>query len=402
MTTCRLKEFACNATVKNTAETRPYIALEHVEPGLGKLAPGVELEETARTDSQLVEPGDVLFGKLRPYLAKVIQVDTPLIASPELLVIRPRRSTLNSRFLYWLTLSRPFVEWGIATSVGVKMPRTDWSELANYRMPVPPQLEQQQRITDFLDRECQEMESMISESDSFMSLVDERDHLAISRLVTGSDVPGDRKAQGPWWLPQTPVSWKPLKIARNFKTGSGTTPTSTESGFYGGKHPWLNSGECRDGVVTTTKKMLTDAGLKSSTSLKFYPPGSIVVAMYGATIGRLAMLGKPMTVNQACVVLYEGKDLDPWFTFWWMWAHRNQILGLGVGGGQPNISQDIVRQISIPAPSLTEQRRIVELIDKTRDWSSRLREQAECEKRLLLERRQTLITSAVTGKLEVA
>jgi len=97
--------------------------------------PDTELEELTRSDTVVARSGDVLFGKLRPYLCKVLHVPDDIQCSTELLVMRANERFIDDRFLYYLALSKPFVEWAVATSVGVKMPRTDWAKLSQLELP---------------------------------------------------------------------------------------------------------------------------------------------------------------------------------------------------------------------------------------------------------------------------
>ena len=401
MSNVRVRDVVTNPTARSEGQALPYVALEHVEAHAGRLMSGTELEELTRVDTVIARPGDVLFGKLRPYLDKVVHVDEDIQCSTELLVLRPNPSRVDDRFLYYLALSEPFVEWAVATSVGVKMPRTDWAALSLFEFGSLPPLGEQRNLSAKLDLECSRMNGFSTELAAQHSFLDERDRVAIKRLVTGLDESGPRASEGPWWLGSTPATWTPQKISRNFLTGSGTTPKSGDPRLYGGPHYWLNTAECRDGVVTETAKTVTDEALAEYSSLKFYPVGSLVVAMYGATIGKLAILGSEMTVNQACVVLHQPRELDTQFVYWWLWAHRAELISLGEGGGQPNISQELIRQLVIPAPPLDDQRRIVGEIEELRHWSKRMRDASEQQATLLAERRRAVITAAVTGQMAV-
>lgn len=147
--TVRLKVAVDLMTSCVSSEVRPFVALEHLESGTGRLVSDVELPERTAPDTGAasVEPGDVLFGKLRPYLAKTWLADRPVFASTELLCLRPRAG-VDSRWLAYLVASNPVVEWAVATSDGTKMPRTSWEKLAEYRIGIPP-IAEQRAIADY-------------------------------------------------------------------------------------------------------------------------------------------------------------------------------------------------------------------------------------------------------------
>ena len=136
--------------------------------------------------------------------------------------------------------------------------------------------------------------------------------------------------------------------------------------------------------------------------MRVYPSGTLMVAMYGATIGRAGISMAPACVNQACCALIPLGPVDVTYAFYWFVAHRAEIVQLGSGGGQPNISQDLVRSLRIPAPdSVAEQRKIGRDCDAREEENASYRSRLSRRSALLAERRQALITAAVTGQIDV-
>ena len=144
------------------------------------------------------------------------------------------------------------------------------------------------------------------------------------------------------WLGEIPAHWEVKKITRLFSIGSGTTPPTDYSEYYGGEVAWITTSELRESVVTSTEKTVTKEALKAFPALRVYPEGSIAIAMYGATIGRLGVLGTAATVNQACCVFGDPSGMDVWFWFYWLQSRRPYLISLGYGGGQPNLSQELL------------------------------------------------------------
>jgi type I restriction enzyme S subunit len=161
-------------------------------------------------------------------------------------------------------------------------------------------------------------------------------------------------------------AWRTVRIAEFCTIGSGSTPSRKKMDRYyeAGTIPWVKSGELREAVIHKTEEHVTEAALKE-TNIKLVPVGAILLAMYGATVGRLGILGVSASTNQAvCHILPDPKIVEGRYLFH---ALRNQVAGLirrGVGGAQPNISQGIIREISLPIPPLSAQRRIVDLLDQ--------------------------------------
>lgn len=160
------------------------------------------------------------------------------------------------------------------------------------------------------------------------------------------------------------------------RTGSGGTPSRNEQARYydGGTIPWVKSGELREGVIFGTEEHVTDIALKE-TSVKLVPKGAILLAMYGATVGRLAILGIEATTNQAvCHIVPDPTVADTGYLFHALASQVPSIIAMGVGGAQPNINQGLVKNLKIRLPPLPEQRRIAAILDKTDSILTKRRE----------------------------
>jgi len=160
------------------------------------------------------------------------------------------------------------------------------------------------------------------------------------------------KPSGVEWLGDLPEHWETWKLTHAFALiESGTTPKTDKLEYYdGGEIPWINTGDLNDGELDDCGKRITGKALADHTSLRMYPAGSLLIAMYGATIGKLAMLRFPATVNQACSVFSGTSPIVSKFMFYWFLGLRQQILSLATGGGQPNVSQDILRTLRVACP----------------------------------------------------
>lgn len=173
------------------------------------------------------------------------------------------------------------------------------------------------------------------------------------------------------------MSWDMLAIGDFCRTGSGGTPSRKKaSRYFCGNIPWVKSGELREGVITETEETITELAVIES-SAKFIPKGALLVAMYGATIGRVAKLGIDATSNQAvCHILPDESLADMQYMFYALQAQVPHWLGKGVGGAQPNISQEIIKNTVLPLPPLEEQRRIAAILDKAARIQSAAAERA--------------------------
>lgn len=158
--------------------------------------------------------------------------------------------------------------------------------------------------------------------------------------------------------------WKTEALGKIARTTSGGTPDKKHPEYYGGSIPWVRSGELDKGLITDTEIKITQAGLDNS-SAKIFPEGTLLIALYGATIGKIAFLGIPAATNQAVCAIFENEKVSLKYLYYFLLFKRPDLIKQGVGGAQPNISQAILKRLPVHYPtSLTEQQRIVARIEE--------------------------------------
>jgi type I restriction enzyme S subunit len=150
---------------------------------------------------------------------------------------------------------------------------------------------------------------------------------------------------------------KTVKLGDVAQTASGGTPSRGNRSYYGGDIPWIKSGELPDGEIVFVEESITQAALDNS-SAKLVPEGTLVIAMYGATVGKLGILTFPAATNQAVCAITPTDKLDRNFLFYWLLQIRPSLLEKSFGGAQPNISQTLIRNLEIPDIGISDQRRI--------------------------------------------
>ena len=160
-----------------------------------------------------------------------------------------------------------------------------------------------------------------------------------------------------------PESWKWVKVGNVGSWSSGATPSRTNPAYYGGSIPWLKTGDLNDGFIQEVPEYITDLALEK-TSLRLNPIGSVLMAMYGATIGKLGILEIPGTTNQACCAWIPYAGMNNKYLFYYLMSMRQSYIGMAEGGAQPNISKEKIVNSLIPLPPAEEQRRIVAKIEE--------------------------------------
>ena len=253
------------------------------------------------------------------------------------------------KFLYYLTLTVDFWKYSTQTA----LPSMTQTSLNNLIFAAP-EYEEQTAIADYLDTQTAQIDALIDKQQNLLAKLAEQRSSVITQAVTrGLNPNAPMKESGVAWLGEVPSHWEIWKITHAINLiGSGTTPKSDNAEYYDGEILWVTTSELRESLISDTKQKISDSAIKDYSALKKYPKNSVAIAMYGATIGRLGILEKEATFNQACCVFGNSDILHYKFLFYWLWQRRPALISLSNGGGQPNLSQDDLKKIKIPLPPL--------------------------------------------------
>ena len=202
------------------------------------------------------------------------------------------------------------------------------------------------------------------------------------------------KPHYPYELPKGWV-WTTLGEIGNWQ--SGVTPSRLRKDYYGGNIPWLKTGDLNDGYISDIPEYITETALKE-TSVKLNPKDSVLIAMYGATIGKVGILSFPATTNQACCACtdYLVKKM---YLFYFLLANRENFIAMGGGGAQPNISKEKIVSTLIPLPPMQEQIRIVEGIEHWFSLVDCIEGNKDNLQKIIKEAKSKILTLAIHGKL---
>ncbi|MGJ1018387.1 restriction endonuclease subunit S [Bacteroides fragilis] len=163
-----------------------------------------------------------------------------------------------------------------------------------------------------------------------------------------------------------PRNWIWVELGKIGRWQSGSTPNRLNKAYYGGNIPWLKTGDLNDGYITHIPEYITEKAL-NETSVKLNPIGSVLIAMYGATIGKIGILTFAATTNQACCACDVFEGIEKEYLFYFLLSHKEEFIKLGGGGAQPNISKEKIVSTYIPLPPNAEQIRIIKTIHQLFD-----------------------------------
>ena len=403
----RLKEFAKNVTIKAASiEAQDvYIALEHIRSWTGGFSVS-QLEGALDSQVKHFQVGDILFGKLRPYLAKVARPRQKGICSGELLVLRPM-ADLHGPFLEHRFLSKDAIDLINSSTFGAKMPRAEWEFIRNMQIAVPPDLEEQQAIADFLDRETAKIDTLIEKQERLIELLQEKRIALISHAVTkGLDPSVPMKDSGIEWLGEIPAHWEVKQLGQIGifrKCNGGTKEDESPDGL-----PCVRYGDLYTHHNLFIRQCCSYISSKSAIKYTLIQYGDILFAGSGETLDEIAK----SAVNLIDTEVYCGGDVillrldieaDAHFMGYVVGApqavHQKALMGRGITVIHIYGSQ--LKYLSVAVPPTEEQQAIADFLNHETAKIDKLISKTHQVIELQKEFRSALISAAVTGKIDV-
>ena len=375
----------------------PYVGLEHLAQGFPTFV-GRGKESEVKSSKTAFKTGDILFGKLRPYLRKGAQADFDGVCSTDILAFRAK-AACESGFLKFIIHSDEFVAHAKSTTSGVQHPRTSWPSLREFRLSLPP-LPEQKKIAHILST----VQRAIEAQERIIQATTELKKALMHKLFTEGlrNEPQKQTEIGP-----VPESWEVCKVGDVAKIQSGGTPTRVDAeNWNGGTIPWVKTGEINYCVIHDTEEKITPTGLANSAA-RLFPKGTLLMAMYGQGItrGRVGLLGIEAATNQACASITptDKKRISSVFLYYFFEYHYEDLRKLGHGANQRNMNAALIRSFPFAFPKPNEQTAVVtafESLDQKRALHERKKTQLQDLFRTLLHELMTAKTRV--HKLELS
>lgn len=311
----------------------------------------------------------------------------------------------DTNWLYWaLKVATYWIEREL-TSGMIGMVHVTKEELGGVPIPVPP-LEDQRRIAGILDVETARIDKLVATQQRLLDQLAERRMSGIIAAVSGANH-NERRASTLAWLEAVPESWQEVRLGLMARMGSGHTPSRSHPEWWVDcTVPWITTGEVKQvrddrlEELHDTRENISEIGLANSAA-EIHPAGTVVLCRT-ASAGYSAVMGVDMATSQDFVTWTCGQKLDPYYLLWCLRAMRSDLLGrLAMGSTHKTIYVPDLQMLRIPLPPIDEQRQIVERIRGQNARIDSIVDAVRRRLRLLTERRQALITAAVTGQFDV-
>nr|WP_298251203.1 restriction endonuclease subunit S [uncultured Halomonas sp.] len=395
----RLKFVLSQITDRATERVNP-VALENIEGWSGRY---VEGESDYSGGGIAFQKGDILFGKLRPYLAKVYLPINHGEAVGDFHVMRPCRK-LSERYAFHQLLQPQFISVVDGATHGAKMPRVGWEVMGNMPFVTPP-LHEQAHIATFLDYETARIDALVEEQQRLIELLKEKRQAVISHAVTkGLDPDVPMKDSGVEWLGEVPAHWEVgglTKFIGPIVDYRGRTPEKVDDGVF-----LVTAKNIRDGRIDyEVSREYADPDSAKSLLERGKPEIGDLLFTMEAPLGQVALIDRTDIALAQRIVKFKGVEgvmMNSYLMYWLMSTGcQARMETLATGSTALGIKASKLGMIECPAPPVTEQEEIVSHIERESAKHDVLLAEAQANIDLLQKRRSALISAAVTGKIDV-
>lgn len=389
-----------------------FVGLEHIPPHQMTLVGDGAFREM-RSAGSAFEEGDVLYGRLRPYLNKVWKTTFAGACSGELLVLRPHEG-LEASYLAYLLHGPDFVAFASQSVTGDR-PRMDFAVMAGFAVPVPPP-----DVQDTIVARIDELFAEVDDAERALSAVrvgaDEFRQSLLKAAFSG-DLTGDLRGKSSYtcsnelgdpvcqalppdgWSTPLPVGWVWRTLGSLFSIAVGATPSRSRPELWTGPVPWVSSGEVAFGRISSTRETISTSAVSRD---RIHPPGTVMLGMIGEgkTRGQAAILDIAAAHNQNCASIRVSDTLiPPEFVYHWLEYRYESTRANGSGGNQPALNKGRVSATAMPLPPLKEIEQIVHRIATAQQVADEAIEASRAAASQVGALRRSILAAAFRGDL---
>lgn len=298
-----------------------------------------------------VKVGDILYSTVRPNQKHYGYIDKEydnLLVSTGYIVIEPNNKIINGKYLYYYLTQDKIVNYlqTIAENTVATYPSISPKDIEDLVVDLPS-LQNQNKMASILSN----YDNLIENNNKRIKILEEMAQKIYKEWFVDFKFPGHETATFKQTeLGKIPNNWEIKQIGKEYKTYLGGTPSRNEEKYWNGKIPWLNSGKTNELRITKASEYVTELGLEKS-STKLMPQYTTVLAITGATLGQVSMLGSEMCANQSVVGIYSDKN--PEYVFYLMKDKIQKLIQSASGGAQQHINKDIVNEMKFVLPADT-------------------------------------------------
>lgn len=367
-----------------------YIGMENVEPQTMRLLGTVPASEM-RSAADSFSPGDVLYGRLRPYLNKVVSPDFSGLCSTEFIIFR-KVPHIHSKYLQYFLNSWDFVKFANSLNAGDR-PRVKFEQLANYPFPLPP-LPEQERIVARLEELLSDLEAGVAALERVRAGV-KRYKASVLKAACEGKLFGDKEIVNG----ELPEGWRWVKVSDIGEIVTGTTPSKANPEYFSNDYPFYKPTDLDAGFYTReSRDGLSSQGIQKA---RLLPAMSVLVTCIGATIGKTGIIRVAGASNQQINAVIPNDSIVPEYLYFVCISPQFQksIQDNASATTLPILNKGKFEELSIPLPPLEEQRRIVSNVERRLESARAVESAVEAGLKRAARLRQSVLKHAFEGKL---
>ncbi|KAE9636232.1 restriction endonuclease subunit S [Defluviitalea raffinosedens] len=359
--------------------------------------PKIDIEVNKLKEELLLNTGDVVFADAsEDYegIGKSVVIindnNEKFVAGLHTIVAKDKIKKLHTLYKKYCFSTTQVRKQFVKLATGATVYGISRSNIKNIKILVPS-IEEQKKIASILSS----VDKQIEITDNLIEKTKELKKGLMQRLLTKGIGHSRFKDTE---LGKIPEEWEILRIKDVGDTISGGTPSRSHKEYYeNGTIPWLKTGELNQKYIFDSEEKITEKAVLKS-SAKLIPINSVLIAMYGATIGKVSISKRELTTNQACcAIICKEEILSYEYLYYILSFNKENLIELGAGGAQPNISQMIIKEYKIAVPSIKEQEKIATILSSVDEQI----EQYELKKEKLQKLKKGLMQKLLTGKIRV-
>ena len=377
----------------------PKVALENIESWTGRY---IETTSDFIGEGSVFYPNDILFGKLRPYLAKVYKAEFKGQSLGDIYVLRGNKNQCPD-FLKYLFLSHPFISVVDGSTYGAKMPRASWDFISQMILPCPT-ISEQESIASYLDYKVGQIDTVISEKEKMLEDLKAYRSAVISEAVTkGLDKNVEMKDSGIEWIGMIPKHWNINKLKYFASIYTGSTPSTAENKYWDNPtNHWYTPADFNDDDIylkDSTRKVSEVAFLDNA--CRVFNKNIVFVVGIGATLGKVGISQSICSANQQINAIDFYDDIIPLFGAYYLSSLKEVMKSVANTATLAIMNQSVTGNLLFVCPPIEEQKRIIEFLEQKVAGIKETIIKIQSQISDLKSYKSSLITEAVTGKIDL-
>lgn len=356
----------------------PFFKPTDLDQGIDTRYASDHLSELGFEQSRKLPANTILVTCIGATIGKTGIITVAGSCNQQINAIVPNKEVTHS-YIFYVCVSNYMQSEIISNASATTLPILNKSNFANLLFPLPP-IAEQHRIVKEIGHWFALIDQIEQDKSDLQIVIKQAKSKILDLAIHGKLVPQDPNDEPASELlkrinpkaeitcdnghsRKLPKGWIWTILGSVGIWQAGGTPSRSNKSYFGGNIPWLKTGDLNDGYISEIPESITEEAIANS-SAKINPIGSVLIAMYGATIGKLGILTFPASTNQACCACIKYFAITQSYLFYFLLSHRAAFIAKGGGGAQPNISKEIIVNTVIPLPPLAEQQRIVAKIEE--------------------------------------